>query len=93
MKSKISQAAVAMPAIIRPFRTKPNVTLVAPTSARVMNDALGLGINLNSGAISEKKRDVLIFAAKKLVGFRQPNESAEKWAARAQAALNQRFPG
>ena len=93
MKSKISQAAVAMPAIIRPFRTKPNVTITAPASAAVINESLGLGINLNSGAISKKKRDVLISAAEKLVGFRQPNESAEKWAARAQAALNQRFPG
>ncbi len=78
-------------AVIAPFTTKPSVTLTAPTSAKEMNEALNLGINLNSGAISLKKRDALMSAALKLVGGRKSNESAESWAARAQEALNARF--
>ena len=78
-------------AVIAPFTTKPNVTLTAPTSAKEMNQALSLGINLNSGPTSLKKRDTLMAAALELVGFRKANESAESWAARAQKALNDRF--
>ena len=78
-------------AVIAPFTAKPNVTLTAPRSAREMNEDLNLGINLNSGAISLKKRDALMAAALKLVGGRKPSEPAESWAARAQEALNARF--
>jgi hypothetical protein len=78
-------------AYVAPFTTKKNVTLTSPTSAKEITEALNLGINLNSGAVSTKKREALMAAALKLVGGRKPSEPAESWAARAQEALNARF--
>jgi len=76
---------------VAPFSLKPAVKLVAPASAEKLVRTLGLEVNLHAGAVSQKKQEALLMAARSLVGDRKGNESAEKWTARAQDALNARF--
>lgn len=76
---------------IKPFSTLECI-LIAPAPAEQMVAALGLRVNLATGTISGKKQTALLAAAHSLVGNRKPRESGAEWTAKAQSALDARFP-
>lgn len=77
-------------AVIRPFKTKPDVFITSPVSVYKLVSHLGLEEQSSQfkGPEWARRKRILGLVAHSLAGVRTGSESAEAWAAKAQKHIN-----